>query len=127
MGVGWRLQKIDCENCEPGDYCGTQHQSPVPLDRLWGSRKQLGDIGRMNCGDKHWMKFEEGTCNWDHLKEANAITVERHALHISQPVENDGDDYQLGCLVQGRGHIFSRLDMSGGKLGGLLFYGSGYS
>lgn len=40
--------------------------------------------------------------------------VERHALRIAQPVEKVGDEYQLNCLTEGRGRIFSRLDMSGG-------------
>jgi carbonic anhydrase len=115
LAVGWSLRRNDCENCEPGDNCDSHHQSPVPLDRQWGKRKQLGDIGVMNCGDNHWMKYESGTCNWEHLKAADAVTVERHALRISQPVEKtDGNDYQLACLTQGRGRIFSRLDMSGG-------------
>lgn len=122
MGRGWRLRRNDCENCEPGDDCGTHHQSPVPLDRQWGKRKRLGDTGVMNCGDNHWMKYEGGTCNWRHLQEANAVTVERHALRISQPLEEDGNSYQLNCLEQGRGRIFSRLDMSGGKLRDFFFY-----
>lgn len=116
MGQGWRLRRNDCENCEPGDNCGTHHQSPVPLERQWGRRKRLGDTGVMNCGDNHWMKYEGGSCEWSHLQEANAVTVERHALRISQPVEKDGSSYQLDCLKQGKGRIFSRLDMSGGKL-----------
>ena len=113
--VGWKLSRNDCENCEPGDNCGTHHQSPIPLDRvIWGPKRQLGDIGVINCGDNHWMKYESGTCTWDHLVEANAVTVERHALRISQPVEKVDGDYRLNCLTQGRGRIFSRLDMSGG-------------
>lgn len=116
LGRGWSMRRNDCQNCEPGDGCGSHHQSPVPLDRQWGARKQLGDIGVINCGDNHWMKYEGGTCNWEHLKAANAVSVERHALRISQPVEKDGNSYLLNCLEQGRGRIFSRLDMSGGKL-----------
>lgn len=111
---GWRLRRNDCENCEPGDNCGTHHQSPIPLEREWGKNKQLGDTGVMNCGDNHWMKYESGTCDWEHHVAADAITVERHALRISQPVEKVGNDYQLNCLTQGKGRIFSRLDMSGG-------------
>ena len=116
FGEGWKLRRNDCENCEPGDDCGgTHHQSPIPLDRvLWGPKKRPGDTGVMNCGDNHWMKYESGTCTFEHMKEANAITVERHALRVSQPVEKDGGDYRLNCLTQGRGRIFSRLDMSGG-------------
>lgn len=113
---GWRFSRNDCENCEPGDDCGTHHQSPIPLDRLiWGPKKRMGDTGVYNCGDNHWMKYEPGTCTFDHMKEANAVTVERHALRISQPVEKDDDgDYRLACMTQGVGRKFSRLDMSGG-------------
>lgn len=114
MGVGWSLQRNDCKNCEPGDGCGTHHQSPVPLDRQWGARKRMGDTGVMNCGDNHWMKYEGGTCNWEHLRAANAVTVERHALRISQPVVKEDNSYELDCYVPGRGRIFSRMDMSGG-------------
>ena len=84
-----------------------------PLDREWGARKRLGDTGVMNCGDNHWMKYEGGTCDWKHLQAANAVTVERHALRISQPVEKDGNSYELDCYEPGRGRIFSRMDMSG--------------
>jgi len=118
MALGWSLRRNECENCEPGDGCGTHHQSPVPLDRQWGARKRMGDTGVMNCGDNHWMKYESGTCNWEHLVDANAITVERHALRISQPVEKVGDDYELDCYTDGRGRILSRMDMSGGKFKG---------
>jgi hypothetical protein len=114
MGVGWSLRRNDCQNCEPGDGCGTHHQSPVPLDRQWGARKRMGDTGVMNCGDNHWMKYEGGTCNWEHLRAANAVTVERHALRISQPVVKEDNSYKLDCYVPGRGRIFSRMDMSGG-------------
>ena len=114
FGKGWRLRENECENCEPGHSCGSHHQSPIPLERRWGERKQLGDIGRMNCGDNHWMKYEEGTCTWDHLVAENAITVERHALRISQPYLREDGREKLGCLIEGRGRIFSRLDMSGG-------------
>ena len=60
------------------------------------------------------MQYESGTCTWDHLVEANAFTVERHTLRIAQPIEKDGNKYILNCLTQGRGRLFSRLDMSGG-------------
>lgn len=116
MGRGFRLRQNHCENCEPGDDCGNHHQSPVPLEREWGKRKRMGDEGRMNCGDNHWMKYEGGSCGWRQLVEANAITVERHALRIAQPIEKDGNSYRLNCLEQGRGRIFSRMDMSGGKI-----------
>jgi hypothetical protein len=72
--MGWKLDENFCESCEPGDNCEDHHQSPVNLDRNWGARKHLGDIGVMNCGDNHWMKYESGTCTWEHLKAANAIT-----------------------------------------------------
>lgn len=40
--------------------------------------------------------------------------VERHALRIAQPLQKVEDEYQLNCLTEGRGRLFSRLDMSGG-------------
>jgi len=60
------------------------------------------------------MQYESGTCTWEHFKAANAATVERHALRISQPLEKYQGDWRVNCLTQGRGRLFSRLDMSGG-------------
>lgn len=42
------------------------------------------------------------------------MSVERHALRIAQPLEYVDGDWQLNCLTEGKGRIFSRLDMSGG-------------
>lgn len=60
------------------------------------------------------MQYESGTCTWEHFKAANAATVERHALRIAQPLERFEGKWRVNCLTQGRGRLFSRLDMSGG-------------
>lgn len=111
---GWGLGTNWCRNCEEQDSCGDHHQSPIDLKREWGYDKQLGDEGYYNCGDNHWMQYESGTCDWEHFKAANAATVERHALRISQPLEKFEGTWRVNCLKQGRGRLFSRLDMSGG-------------
>jgi hypothetical protein len=69
------------------------------------------------CIDLHWMKYEDGTCSWDHLVEGNAFTVERHGLRVRQPLDEGLDaegHLKLKCLEQGRGRIWSRLDFSKG-------------
>lgn len=69
----------------------------------------------MNCEDWHWMKYNDGTCTWDHLKQAEAFTIERHALRVAQPLEEyETGKYRLNCLVQGRGRLFGRIDFSKG-------------
>lgn len=62
------------------------------------------------------MKYNDGTCTWDHLRRADAFTIERHSLRVAQPMEYANGRYRLNCLVQGRGRLFARIDFSKGFL-----------
>ena len=110
-GVDWELNSNDCRNCEATDSCGDHHQSPIALERRWGYNNTDGSV---NCEDWHAMKYADGTCTFDHLKAANAFTVERHSLRMAQPLEKIDGNYRLNCLTQGRGRLFSRVDFSKG-------------
>mmetsp|Transcript_43747 Transcript_43747/g.49025 ORF Transcript_43747/g.49025 Transcript_43747/m.49025 type:complete len:438 (-) Transcript_43747:237-1550(-) len=70
------------------------------------------------------MKYEDSFCTMDQLIDADAFTIERHALRISQPIEvyddisedEDGvpDGVRLMCRVEGKGSRFGRIDYSKG-------------
>lgn len=74
--------------------------------------------------DVHWMKYEDSFCTWDQLIDADAFTIERHALRIAQPItvyddfndDTDGvrDGVRLNCRIPGRGSRFGRIDYSKG-------------
>jgi hypothetical protein len=70
------------------------------------------------------MKYEDSFCTLDQLIDAEAFTIERHALRISQPIEvydnitndEDGvpDGVRLLCRIEGKGSRFGRIDYSKG-------------
>ncbi len=70
------------------------------------------------------MKYEDSFCSLDQLIDADAFTIERHALRISQPIEvyddfffdTDGvqDGVRLNCVIEGLGSRFGRIDFSKG-------------
>lgn len=63
-------------------------------------------------------------CTLDQLEDADAFTIERHALRIAQPIsvydnfEDDKDGVQdgvrLNCRIDGKGSRFGRIDYSKG-------------
>ena len=70
------------------------------------------------------MKYEDSFCSLDQLIDADAFTIERHALRIAQPIDVyddvlmdlDGvpDGVRLACRLEGRGSRFGRIDFSKG-------------
>lgn len=70
------------------------------------------------------MKYEDSYCTMEQLIDADAFTIERHALRISQPIavydnfteDLDGvpDGVRLGCVRKGKGSRFGRIDFSKG-------------
>ena len=67
------------------------------------------------CIDSHWMKYEDSTCTFDMLESQKAFTVERHALKITQPLEelvSDGS-LRIACPAS-QGRRFGRIDFSKG-------------
>ncbi|KAG7372545.1 Eukaryotic-type carbonic anhydrase [Nitzschia inconspicua] len=123
-GRGWSLGNNACLHCPEGTFqCGRHHQSPINLKREYGL--ELGTHPNANeCIDLHWMKYEDSFCTFDQLEDAEAFTIERHALRISQPIETydnieddtDGvpDGVRLMCRIPGRGSRFGRIDFSKG-------------
>ena len=60
------------------------------------------------------MAYHDSTCTFDELKRQNAFTIERHALKISQPMEDLGDDnWRIGCRSE-LGRRFGKIDFSKG-------------
>eukprot|EP00539_Tryblionella_compressa_P020123 CAMPEP_0178866638 /NCGR_PEP_ID=MMETSP0747-20121128/5052_1 /TAXON_ID=913974 /ORGANISM="Nitzschia punctata, Strain CCMP561" /LENGTH=570 /DNA_ID=CAMNT_0020533509 /DNA_START=1 /DNA_END=1713 /DNA_ORIENTATION=- len=127
MGRNWSLEETDiCQHCPAeaeAEVCGLHHQSPIDLKREYGF--EPGTHPNANeCIDLHWMKYEDSTCTLDQLENAEAFTIERHALRISQPIEvydnitqdTDGlpDGVRLMCRVSGIGSRFGRIDYSKG-------------
>lgn len=72
------------------------------------------------CRDQHWMKYEDGSCDWEQLH--NSFTIERHSLKLAQPIEfgtGYGEDADFGFRIDcedplGRGRRFARIDFSWG-------------
>mmetsp|Transcript_18166 Transcript_18166/g.41859 ORF Transcript_18166/g.41859 Transcript_18166/m.41859 type:complete len:590 (-) Transcript_18166:1488-3257(-) len=129
-GREWGIQKNYCKWCPEGENnnCGRHHQSPVNLQRAVGldfdwSSEFYSEIAN-ECIDLHWMKYEDSYCTLDQLEEADAFTIERHALRITQPIsvfddfreDKDGvpDGVKLNCRIEGRGSRFGRIDYSKG-------------
>jgi len=113
-----------CQHCPAGSNdCGRHHQSPINLQREYGLEIGTHENAR-ECIDLHWMKYEDSYCTMDQLVAADAFTIERHALRISQPIEvyddvaddKDGvpDGVRLMCRIEGKGSRFGRIDYSKG-------------
>jgi carbonic anhydrase len=70
------------------------------------------------------MKYEDSVCSLEELIDADAFSIERHSLRISQPIaiyddirqDTDGvpDGVRLQCLEKGVGSRFGRIDFSKG-------------
>ncbi|KAG7343373.1 Eukaryotic-type carbonic anhydrase [Nitzschia inconspicua] len=124
-GRGWSIQKNYCRWCPESDpnSCSRHHQSPIDLRRQVGYEPGTHEEAN-ECIDVHWMKYEDSFCTWDQLIQADAFTIERHALRISQPItvfdnlndDTDGvrDGVTLNCRIPGRGSRFGRIDYSKG-------------
>jgi hypothetical protein len=134
--------------------CDRHHSSPIDLKRETGYEPGTNEfanecIGELKTGwrppysvigqpasnsnasylfvplpDIHWMKYEDSTCSMQDLIDADAFTIERHGLRISQPItvfddfanDNDGlvDGVRLDCRKDGIGSRFGRIDFSKG-------------
>jgi len=125
-GRGWGINKNYCRWCPKDDpeLCDNRHhQSPINLERAVGFEPDTHELTN-ECIDIHWMKYEDSFCSIDQLIDADAFTIERHALRISQPIEVyddflqdlDGipDGVRLGCRREGFGSRFGRIDFSKG-------------
>mmetsp|Transcript_3495 Transcript_3495/g.6582 ORF Transcript_3495/g.6582 Transcript_3495/m.6582 type:complete len:572 (+) Transcript_3495:230-1945(+) len=121
-GRDWSITKNYCRWC-PDKRCGRHHQSPIDLKREVGFEPGTHESAN-ECIDVHWMKYEDSFCTWDQLIDADAFTIERHALRISQPItvydnfndDTDGvrDGVTLNCRIPGKGSRFGRIDYSKG-------------
>jgi hypothetical protein len=114
-GREWDIKDNYCRWC-PADLgfanCGRHHQSPINLER---DRAILGHENEKECIDVHWMKYEDSYCTLDQLMDADAFTVERHALRITQPITVfDNNDIRIDCNKPGVGRKFGRIDFSKG-------------
>lgn len=124
-GREWGISKNYCRSCPEDDpeMCDRHHQSPINLQRGVGYQPGTHELAN-ECIDVHWMKYEDSFCSMDQLINADAFTIERHALRISQPIEVyddflqdlDGvpDGVRLMCTKEGRGSRFGRIDFSKG-------------
>eukprot|EP00536_Pseudo-nitzschia_multiseries_P002986 jgi/Psemu1/236253/estExt_Genewise1.C_420092 len=125
-GRAWGIQKNYCRWCPEDDpeLCEYRHhQSPIDLKRAVGFEPWTHELAN-ECIDIHWMKYEDSFCSMDELIAADAFTIERHALRISQPIsvyddfseDIDGlpDGVRLQCRKEGYGSRFGRIDFSKG-------------
>jgi len=124
-GREWGIEQNYCRWCPVDDpeACDRHHQSPINLQRAVGF-EPFTHVLANECIDVHWMKYEDSFCDLPQLIDADAFTIERHALRISQPIEVydnftmdlDGvpDGVRLMCVKQGRGSRFGRIDFSKG-------------
>ena len=74
-------------------------------------------MNEKTCPDQHHMKYEDGTCTWEDLVDnqrgavnANNFFIKRHALHIMQPLTENGN---LACAKDDV-HQYPRVDYSKG-------------
>jgi carbonic anhydrase len=59
--------------------------------------------------------WQDAWCPLDQLIAADAFTIERHALRISQPITvTEDDEVKLDCFIEGKGSRFGRIDFSKG-------------
>jgi hypothetical protein len=119
-GQAWEIEDNYCRWCpeDESTRCGVHHQSPINVRR---GVALSGDEYENECIDGHWIKYEEGYCDQERLREMDAFTVERFALRIAQPIEVDEqtDEVSISCPgrtgntheVKGR---FPRLDFPKG-------------
>eukprot|EP00532_Pseudo-nitzschia_australis_P005419 CAMPEP_0168185640 /NCGR_PEP_ID=MMETSP0139_2-20121125/13962_1 /TAXON_ID=44445 /ORGANISM="Pseudo-nitzschia australis, Strain 10249 10 AB" /LENGTH=575 /DNA_ID=CAMNT_0008107505 /DNA_START=218 /DNA_END=1942 /DNA_ORIENTATION=- len=125
-GRHWDIEKNYCRWCpeDNPDQCGEKHhQSPIDLKRATGFEPFTHEFAN-ECIDIHWMKYEDSFCSMEELIEADAFSIERHALRISQPIavydnlyeDLDGllDGVRLLCRRVGNGSRFGRIDFSKG-------------
>ncbi|KAL3922820.1 MAG: hypothetical protein SGILL_001995, partial [Bacillariaceae sp.] len=112
----WSITKNYCRWCPEGQgKCDKHHQSPIDLRRAVGYEPGTHDLAN-ECIDIHWMKYEDSFCSMEELIEADAFSIERHGLRISQPIsvfdnfadDNDGvvDGVRLECRIKGLGSRF---------------------
>eukprot|EP00545_Synedropsis_sp_CCMP1620_P000285 CAMPEP_0119029340 /NCGR_PEP_ID=MMETSP1176-20130426/40466_1 /TAXON_ID=265551 /ORGANISM="Synedropsis recta cf, Strain CCMP1620" /LENGTH=928 /DNA_ID=CAMNT_0006985675 /DNA_START=82 /DNA_END=2868 /DNA_ORIENTATION=- len=128
--IGWDLEGKNCfevctnndvknNNCKScpagGPSCGQHRQSPIDLMR---DRGLFNHENEKECPDWHWMKYQDGACTWDDLVDnddsihRNNFLIQRHALQILQPVDNNGN---LECFDEALGGArYPRLDYSKG-------------
>lgn len=112
----WSITQNYCRWCPEGEgLCDKHHQSPIDLRRAVGYELGTNDLAN-ECIDIHWMKYEDSVCSMEELIGADAFSIERHALRISQPIsvfsnfslDDDGliDGVRLNCRVVGLGSRF---------------------
>jgi len=106
--VGFKLDENQCRWCpETGNKCPLDHRmSPVNLvrDRAIEDNKNWKE-----CPDWHWMNFEDGTCQWDDMKDS--FEISKHALQIHTPMRQNGD---IDCANAEGERKYPRLDYSKG-------------
>jgi carbonic anhydrase len=116
-GRQWDVLDNYCRSCpEDGtgtNYCGRHHQSPINLLR---DRGLPGSDNEKECIDSHWMKYEDSFCRLDQLVDADAFSVERGSLRVTQPISVDPqtNEVDLECPNTGTGKRFGRIDYSKG-------------
>jgi hypothetical protein len=121
LARGWDIDGNSCQSCPLGGAdsssgsCDRHHQSPINLER---NRGITDDPDENTCIDLHWMKYEDSSCTWQHMIDGDAFSVERHALRVTQPLDENSSDengfVRLDCAVPGEGRRWGRLDYSKG-------------
>lgn len=132
-GQSWQMDRNYCRWCPStlaDTACGRHHMSPINLQRNRGlgywnkTEENNGNPGpdahpeAEECIDEHWMKYEDSSCDLKQLLDANAFTIERHALRITQPItilDHKTNELRIDCeFPNGRGRKFGRIDFSRG-------------
>lgn len=125
---GWSVRRNHCQWCPDeaddgnNNSCGTHHQSPIDLRRDWAIESSNDSN---ECIDVHEMRYEDGSCTFEHLRDTQSFRVDRHALRIVQPLIPSGGsgNFVLNCRNDDNGDddadddgggIFPRVDFSRG-------------
>jgi hypothetical protein len=62
------------------------------------------------------MRYYDSSCSFDELVRLNAFSIERHALQIKQPIDQNpaSGNWRNACVDSNGQHIWGRLDYSKG-------------
>jgi hypothetical protein len=107
------LGDSNCRYCpvaaDGSESCGLQRQSPIDLKR---NRGVIGDPNEKDCPDWHWMAYRPDSCSWEDMATKDTFQIERHALQIHIPTNDDGD---IDCTRKSdNARRWPRLDYSKG-------------
>lgn len=84
------------------------------------------------CIDEHWMEYRDSSCTFEELVANDALSIERHALKVVQPLlevdgdRNDGRYADVPRAADGRRYV-NACKGQGGRRWGRIDFSKGFS